>query len=254
MGQEHMLREHMKAYISQVMERKLREEGFETQNHLNWYRIVNRDVIHSIYFRSSYPMFPIVMQIRYGCHPMFIKPIFSNEPSLKENPKDEVMNTGVLCLKSSNSIFSSEIQVLCPADDARGADFLDKVLTLLSTIRSPYDCYKQHRNWKREMLQENNFLDISECFLDEVVYWQDHLLYPACIKWIENREKIISRMIESRGPSSVYECEVRQLTLLKRALAEDGREEYIQHLMERETHIRHILSDICKTVYRTGDG
>ena len=70
--------EHVQRFVREVYADRLRQAGFSSYRNedIHWYKLVNNDVIHAVYFVTDYMSFPVNLEIRYGCHPLFIPPVF----------------------------------------------------------------------------------------------------------------------------------------------------------------------------------
>lgn len=227
------IKEHVKKYVCAVFQDRLIAEGFCSDNGFNWYRIVNNEVIHGIYFYSSYSMLPAALNIGYGCHPMFIAPHISSDPYLYCRPGDEVIYPGKLNMKAANKIYSMDAMVFCPDDEFKGLDLLDAVLSDIDGCKTASDCYALHKQWKDSQIQNQEFVIVSPSFLDEVVYFNDRQLYPMCVKWIQERIMVLRDAKEQSALWKGDEAELRDLEILERAIVQGKREEHLQLLEQR---------------------
>lgn len=68
-----VLKAQMVSAISGIYAKTLEEAGFKSYNgeNLSWYRVVNGEVLHSVYFISLYN-FPLCFSISYGMHPLYL--------------------------------------------------------------------------------------------------------------------------------------------------------------------------------------
>ena len=80
MANNSMLFEHTQRFMREVMAERLREEGFVSYKgeDIHWYRLVNNEVVQAIYFVTRHASLYSGggFELCYGCHPMFISPIF----------------------------------------------------------------------------------------------------------------------------------------------------------------------------------
>ncbi len=238
--------EHVRKYISAVFQQRLIEEGFFSDNGINWYRIAQGEVIHGIYFYSSYPMLPAALNIGYGCHPMFIAPHISSDPYLYGRPGDEVIYPGKLNMKAANTIFSMDAMVLCPDDEFKGLDILEAVLSDIDGCNTVSDCYALHKQWKDSQIQNQNFLNVSTSFLDEVVYFDDRELYPMCAKWIRSRTESLRAAQETSKLWEGHEAELKELEILAPAILQGKRQEHLQLLAQRSEETKKRMKKIMQ--------
>jgi hypothetical protein len=240
------LYDHVRKYISAIFQKRLTEEGFFSDNGINWYRISQDEVIHGIYFYSSYPMLPAALNIGYGCHPMFIAPHISSDPYLYASLGDEVIYPGKLNMKAANTIFSMDAMVLCPDDEFKGLDLLDAVLSDIDGHNTASDCYGLHKQWKDSQIQNQTFMNVSTAFLDEVVYFDDKELYPLCAQWIRSRTESLLAAQETSKLWEGHETELKELEILAPAILQGKRQEHLQLLAQREKAIRKKLQTILE--------
>lgn len=238
--------DHVRKYISAVFRERLTEEGFFSDNGINWYRIIQGEVIHGIYFYSSYPMLPAALNIGYGCHPMFIAPHISSDPYLYASLGDEVIYPGKLNMKAANTIFSMDAMVLCPADEFKGLDLLDAVLSDIRGCNTASDCYGLHKQWKDSQIQNQTFMNVSTAFLDEVVYFDDKELYPMCAQWIPSRTESLLAAQETSKLWEGHETELKELEILAPAILQGKRREHLQLLAQRSEETKKRMQKIMQ--------
>lgn len=252
--------EYAQRYIQEVMADRLKQAGFVSRKGecINWYRIVNDEVIQTVYFRTSNKFVPVWLEIGYGAHPIFIPPLVHKGPYLSGNPVYEQYydripeltpdSTGrtsrrSMIIKESNSVYSEpDVMVLCPADEYKGRDILDRVLQMLEPLQSSRSCYEAHKIWREKEIENGMFLTMSPYFVDEVIYWDDSSLLPYCrnyissmIKFLESAEKTGKLFYKSDAER------LGQLRILKDYVEPYRREEYLHILKEREEIILALL-------------
>ena len=238
------IKEHVKKYICAVFKDRLIAEGFRSDNDINWYRVINDEVIHGIYFYSSYSMLPAVLNIGYGCHPMCITPHISGNPYLYGLPGDEVIYPGKLNVKAYNKTFSCDAQVMCPADEYAGLDLLELVLSEINKCQTALDCYTLHKQWKADQIKNQKFLIVSPYFINEVLYFQDEALYPMCKNWIRERTALLRAAQEKSTLWKGHKEELRELELLEQTMLQGKIEEHLQLLKQREVQNRRKINGI----------
>ena len=148
MSKSSVLLEHVQRYIRSTVAEKLREQGFISKGNddIHWYRVINGNVIHAIYFYTEYNYLPVVLEIGYGGHPLFITPQFPAGPYLRNKPGNEVLYPRyVLMAQHNNMCYSEDILVTCPKDESVIDGILSKVLDTLDAVVTPRDCYDLHK-------------------------------------------------------------------------------------------------------------
>ena len=252
--------EYAQRYIQEVMADRLQQAGFVSRKGegINWYRIVNEEVIQTVYFRTTKKYVPVWLEIGYGAHPFFIPPLVHKGPHLGGNlgyeqyykviPKLPPVTEGhdiqaSVLWKESNCIFRRpDVMVLCPADEYKGRDILEQVLRMLEPLQSSRSCYEAHKCWREKQIENGQFLTMSPYFVEEVIYWDDRPLLPYCLTYIsaminlfENAEKTGKFFYKSHAEH------LRQLRDLRKYVEPYRREEYLQILKEREESVLALL-------------
>lgn len=120
---------HAKMYIDAVFSDTLKQEGFinPDDKSFSWYRVVNNELVHAVYFHATWPNLPLMgVKIESRVFPLFYKPdhystIYSGSDnrhfgyrvmSIKDLP-DEYGHT---CMAP----YSSEIQVMACTSGKHG--------------------------------------------------------------------------------------------------------------------------------------
>lgn len=252
--------EYTQRYIREVMADRLQQAGFVSRKGegINWYRIVNEEVIQTVYFRTSKKYVPVWLEIGYGAHPFFIPPLVHKGPHLGEHlgyeqcynriPKLTPVSEGPsiqasVLWKESNSIYRQpDVMVLCPADEYRGRDILEQVLQTLEPLQSARSCYDAHKRWREKEIENGALLTMSPYFVDEVIYWDDRALLPYCRTYISSMIKVLERA-EKTGKFyfKSHAEHLQQLRFLKDYVEPYRREEYLHILKEREETVLALL-------------
>lgn len=252
--------EHAQRYIQEVFSERLRQEGFVSyrDEDIHWYRLVNNEVIHAVYFVSRHTALPAMLEIRYGCHPLFIPPIFQRSPYLYADPGYEQMSDIVpeiipdstpngfkrsIILKSSNRIYRvPDVLIECPTDQYKGLDILERVLTVMADINTPIACYEAHKKGQKEQIANNAWFETTSYFADEVLYWEDLPMYPFCMEFISGKSDYL-KAVDQKGKLTrkADQEELVRLMELKGAFFENHREAYLQKFREREKECLRLL-------------
>jgi len=235
--------EHGQRYVREVLADHLREEGFISKNDVHWYRLINNQILQSIFFHTSNTFFPLFLEISYGCHPLFTIPEFPkgvymfSTGYLTTNNKKEKYTWGgtAMSMRSdkTNAPYSREACVMCATDDAGKRETVDKIFAELEQVTTEEVCYQKHKKYYLETFKNNMerlFYSLSMDFMDEVIYFNDTELYPFCEKKLE--WKIASfnqKKQENRLPKS-WEKEVDRFIALRRAIVDGEREKHLEYL------------------------
>lgn len=230
------LREHAQRFIRATVAEQLREQGFISKGNddINWYRVVNGDVIQVIYFFTQHPYLPMTLQIGYGCHPLFITPLFPTGAHLQCMPGNEVLYPRYILMGQQNNFcYSKDILVTSPEDSSLIMDLLNQIFSALDSVTSPLACFQTHKHWRQKEIENNSWIHVSTHFVDEVIFWEDQDLYPFCKRYIFAREKLLQDALLKQPASKKFADELRYLQLLKQAIIDGKRDEHILRLSER---------------------
>lgn len=245
------LNEHAQNYIRTVMADHLRREGYVSKDgmDLQWYRVMNGNVLHAIYFYTRWAALPMFMAIGYGCHPLFIPPEYPKNiymPSMLRSL--EALNPGKQLVKQNgNTVYSSNAAVTCPNDNFYGGDILESILMQLNGIRTVEQCYAVHKHRYQtaakllNLSKDEMYHNISSDFMDEAVFLDDQELYPYCTAQITKKLARYAEAQESRKLWNVEKYELNALIHLQEAIIDQKREAHLLYLQERqEINIRQL--------------
>lgn len=252
--------EHTQRYVREVMADRLRAEGFVSYKgeDIHWYKRINDDVVHAVYFVTRHSSLNAMLEIKYGCHPLFIPPIFQKSPYLCAEPGYEQMYNGIPEIIPNSTPYGMmgsqirgitnrvyrfpDVLILCPQDDKKGLDILEQVLGHMDGIKTPIDCYHAHKKWRSSQIENDAWLTMSTYFVDEVLYWKDEALYPYCqmyvnsmAKWLEGlkRDGKLSRKDDQR--------ELARLIALRDVFEGGDLQAYLQTFQSRAQETLHLL-------------
>ena len=260
MAKTSQLFEHTQRYVREVMADRLRSEGFVSykDEDIHWYRLVDNEVIHAVYFITRSTALNSFFDIRYGCHPLFIPPVFQKSPYLREMLGYEQMNDRVPELLSGSTDFGfhglmllglfnrpyrvPDVLINCPRDKHDGLDVLEPIFPFMDTLRTPNACYKMHKARREREIENGNMVSMSAYFVDEVLFWDDRELHPYCREYIKNRMFRLRYLQETGGRSSKLEQqELGRIALLSKVFEEGCQQEYLQTFDERSKRTLELL-------------
>ena len=136
--------------------------------------------------------------------------------------------------KNHNRIYREpDVMVHCPADEYLGRDLLEEVLQVLDSVRTPEDCYRMHKQWHEKEIQNRALLNLSPHFVEEVLYWDNRELYPACTDYVLMMERILQNPRNGKPLSKSNQKLLDHILALKVVLTEQKRETYLQVLAQR---------------------
>lgn len=229
---------HAQRYIQEVFAERLRQQGFLSYKgeNIHWYRLVNDQVVQAIYFVTRHVALPVSMTIGCGCHPLFIPPVFQKSPYMYAEPGNEQIYLRYPIVGSMNTVYRiPDALIECPADEYKGSNILDGVLSLLDSVQTPFACYETHKEWRKGQIENGTWFTMSPFFADEVIYWEDKSLYPFCKEFIAGYIGILNDVKQSGGFLLRSDHnELARLIKLKEVFDENRRHEYLQTLCERE--------------------
>lgn len=254
-NRKQILNGHAQRYISEVMADQLIARGYVSRNNegLHWYRVINGDLLQAVYFYSQWAKLPILMGVGYGCHPLFIAPEYSNCIHMGTMRRSfEALNPGRMLFKQINRAnYSDDVAVTCPDDEFCGADILSDILQRMDSIHNVEESYSMHKQAHINVVQHlglpetDAFRNISTDFMDEVVYFDDRELYPACISRITRELERYERVQKVRKLHNIEIADVDVILRLKAAIIDGNRESHIQYLQLQQ---QKNLSQLAKKV------
>lgn len=235
-----LLNQHASAYVLEVMAEQLRQSGFRSKsdNLLRWYRLVGDNVVHTVYFCTSWPHFPIIMDIRGGFHPLFIAPDFSKNvymPSGRRS-RDAVSLCRPIMKDHNLALYREDIAVTCPDDGDRGADLLAKIIKKLDWARTPGDCYDLHKKDYMDIAAdlglpaEAAFRNISVDFINEAIYHNDTEMYPYAVRFLQHQLECQQRARQVRKLTKVETQQAQEYQQLLDVLLNEDQARYVEYL------------------------
>lgn len=180
---------------------KLKKMGFLSYKDecTSWYKVVNREIINSVYLFSALGCAPLLMEIGYGIHPLFIPAPIPQKLIFTGSHNDEVMREVRGQFKYS---FYRETSVMCHSTEERGAELLDTdVFPVFRKAKSELDAYIIHKNIYIDKIKMNNDAnggDVvriigSEWLADEAIYFDDKDVQEMMIKQLIWQKECMER-------------------------------------------------------------
>lgn len=235
-NKKQILHEHTQRFIRETMADRLRNEGFKSKDgqDIHWYRLVNGEVLHTVYFYTQSTALPAFLEIGFGLHPLFLTPEFPTSPYMRDLPGNEILYPRWVLLKQANKVYSYDAMITCPDDQFCGADILEKIFPVLDEATSSLQCYQIHKQWREAAIKNDVWVDMTAHFVDEAIFWDDHEIYPYCLKFISARTKLLEKALEKHPKSKRFRSELDYLNFLQLVLDKGLRDDHLQLMKKRE--------------------
>ena len=226
--------EHAKNYIQAVFANRLQDEGFVCPDDklLNWYRIVNKELIHSICFFSQWSNLPLMMSIAYGVHPLFVSPFRSGDVHISPPVNDERFYPQTITEATSRqcfAVYAEDVLVYAPQANGRGIYALDEIiLPQINAVQTIEQCYRFHRD--KSSKQSGR---MTPTIIDEAIYLNDVAAFPNCKLSVNRLISMYQRQCEKFPTNKSYNEILTQLQIQNRVLSDCARDEFLLVLEQR---------------------
>ena len=247
--------EHMQRYTREVFAERMRKEGFSSYkgHDIHWYRLVNNEVIQAVYFVAFDARPCTFAGIQYGCHPLFIPPIWQKSPLLRGWPdyvqaSEYIPETipgsttdGVerllLCSEFNNRPYRMpDSLIMCSPDQHNGLDVLEKLLAVLNRTTTPRACYELHSEIYRRIYTGQSEVQ-SVHLVDEILYLKEEGWYPDCREFVKARADQLE-YVTSRGTPvpKIFKYSWEHGHILNQVFEKGELEEYLNTFQDRIQH------------------
>ena len=218
---------HAKMYIDAVFAETLKQEGFINPDgkSISWYRVVNNELIHAVYFHATWGSLPLMgMKIESRVFPMYNKPDYYSgiySGSSNRHFGYRVMKISDLPDEHGNicmAPYSRDIQVMACTSGKRGLSTLEtKVLPWFQQTMTLADYYRLAEGEYKNSVIFSDFLlaDISTLCI----------LYDETDKYL-----FYSNQLATDIPQWVDEKKKANLIVIKAVLDGGNRDEFLQNL------------------------
>lgn len=226
--------EHAKKYIQAVFADRLRAEGFvcPDDKSLYWYRIVNKELMHSICFFSQWSNLPLMMGIAYGIHPLFVSPLYSSDVHFAAPVNDERFYPHTITEAEPPqryAPYTDDILVYAPQASGRGIYTLEQtILPQMKAVQTIEQCYKFHLE---KTSKQSRML--TPTIIDEAIYLDDIAAYPNCKLSVERLIPMCQSQCDKFPTNKNYKEELAQLQLQNSVLSGNAKEEFLLVLEHR---------------------
>ncbi len=176
-------------YVRGVFAQRLRQEGFSSinGNDLQWFRLVNQDVVNAIVFFTPWADVPVLPLIGYGIYPTFLNPYIPKKVHITDPNCGWELFTQHQLVESGDEplmtqIYSKDVPVYCPGRDGKGIYTFDEILLpKMEQCQTPMHCYELHKQAylsKTHYSIDQRFNFLSYEFIEEMIYFDDEEMYP----------------------------------------------------------------------------
>ena len=181
--EKQLLSLHAQQYIRKLFAERLRQEGFVSYRGQDfaWYRVINNEVIQTLYFYATFICLPAIMEVGCGNHPLYIEPLYPSGVYYHNIPCNDEIFRQIQISKLSNTYYSPDILVSCPNDEYKGFDIIESILDEMNRVDSALEAYQKHKS----RYQKWGYRAASIDFFDEVIYNNDTELYAPCLESLE---------------------------------------------------------------------
>lgn len=224
---------YAQAYTRKVFGAYLQSKGFVSYKNqgFSWYRVVNNEVIQTLYFHTRQNYIPVCMEIGYGIHPLYVSPVYPAGVFYRDPPVNfEIFSTDFIMKVQpnvTNMVYSPEIQVICPNDEFKGLDVIMAIVEKMDELHSGKQVYQMHK----ASYEGKGYRAASTDFFDEVIYNNDSTLFEPCLEMIEER---LLRWGKDPKPSTRTTLMLNQLQLQKKTIETGNRDELMEVLAKRK--------------------
>lgn len=193
---------HARRYIEVVFGNRLRKAGFVCPDDklLCWYRLNDNRIVNSICFFSRWPNVPVMPEIAYGIHPLFVKPFSNSDIYIPNIPEDERFFITVMADEGKKKHFAPYASdILVYSENGLEADVLDRViLPQMDAVKTLEQCYLFHR----KMFRSATF-GMSSLMIDEAIILNDSAAQERCRinvdKMISHYSRLCSKYPDEKG-------------------------------------------------------
>lgn len=241
-------KEYLQRCARGIYAEELEKNGFANYNreNLSWYRVVNNEVLQTVYIYIQYnDVVPLLMEIGYGFHPLFIPAPIPNRVIRHAFWSDEVMMTAYW--EAPRCVYDEKTPVLCYKTPGRGREILEKIFSEFRKIKTETDAYKLHKNMQIRRAEMTDGVKWegktpiygSEWIIDEAIYFDDKDIYDVLVKQLNNQHCHLQKNCTTN----------REMAFLKRwefqidAMQNGKREEFLCMLENRR---KKLIRDLDK--------
>ena len=174
------LKRQMMLYSAEIFANKLEAFGMKSYHDegLCWYKVVNGEVLQSVYFISE-TKYPFLVSVFYGLHPLYCQmkvPMNHYIPTYRLSHDETMIFLRGVERGAKRILPGTTINHILTTE--RGAEWLDiEVFPLFRTCNTSNSVYMY---WKDFYFGSNAPAYCSHAFIDQVIYRDDTALFDAC--------------------------------------------------------------------------
>ena len=230
---------YVQQYVEAIWSERLKQAGFTCPDEkmLCWYRVVNKEIIHSIYFYTKWSGLPVELEVRFSAYPLFYLPEGLKHVCSKDEPEMYSFERERSLKEDGAGMaeFSEEILVYAPRSGSRGGYVLDSILPWLDQVTSIEECYKLYRcDIVDKPLKRHYLYRFPLSFIELALFFEDAELYDECICKSKDMVKVWSELCEKFPKNQKYPQILQGWNRVLNALQGDDRKAFLQHLEQRK--------------------
>lgn len=239
-------------YVDAVFTDRLHQEGFVNPdgNRTTWYRVVNHEIMHSICFYTRWNTTPILLNMGYGIHPLFVEPFRPTKVYVYSLPinNERLIDQHLVCQEGGFGMlpFASDVPVYIPYGEDRGLYTLDGIiLPEMNVAKTINDCYALHKSRYQNNPQYSMEQMLNACsadFIDEGILLEDVELYPYFQKRIAKNLAFAEEYDEKHLRKKDIKQWIQQTQLQHEALNNGNRQMFLDSLDRRKDNVIKLLS------------
>lgn len=234
---------YVQKYVHDVFADTLKREGFVSPDgkDIIWYRVVNHEVVNTVCFFTRWSSVPILLDMGYGIHPLFVEPFRTNTVYVRNYSYDyEKLDMQPILSKEKMHHYrdyAPGVPVFVPDYPDKGLYSLEEILLpKMDAVKTERDCYELHKARYLEIFGPDfaaNANILSQGFANEAIYFEDTELFPQLreylIEWQQRYEEYDE---ETRNCKWARERLVH-LEYQRKALLEDDRDAFLESMAQR---------------------
>lgn len=224
------IKEEFQNRIKQFFAEDLKKSGFISyqDENLCWYKVINQEVLCSVFFYIQWMRPPLFPQIHYCAYPLYI-PVPVPERSIRVPDRFDWHGMIPRAFPGEFPVQGSDIQFNFN-DEGDRVLLKSEIFPMFDAIHNLKDCYASNKAyWQKwtidgyERSGRKNGLTFPFAFIDEVICNEDEEMYPYCILRIQ--KMFDTFLAEKYAP--LWQMQLDALNGIRR-------EEYLAYLEERK--------------------
>ena len=234
---------YVQKYVRDIFADTLKKEGFVSPDGKDtiWYRVVNHEVVNTVCFFTRWAGIPILLDMGYGIHPLFVEPFRTNTVYISDysHNYDRLGKQEILSKEKLHHYrtYAPDAPVFAPDYPDKGLYTLEEViLPKMDAIKTERDCYELHKARYLEMFGSGfaaNANVLSQDFANEVIYFEDTELFPQLREYLIEWQRRYEEYDEETRNYKWAKERLVHLEYQRKALLEDDREAFLESMAQR---------------------